>query len=689
MYSKMAYFQQGYELLRELEPSLHELMQALVQQRKEYLSEMTQLDVTELLATKMLHQTASNEKQGYLSMKIKGHWKRRWFVVADGKLHFYKNWKELNPIRSHDLLLASVKEETNKEDPKNSPLFGIQFPSEALSLQAISFEDRDEWLKVLRNSIAFRLKKANQSNNASTVQRRMTSKAYGQLRMISDENCYCADCNRKDPDWASINLGTLICYECSGIHRSLGVHISRVRSLTLDDWEPELLMLMKTIGNAKANSIWEFNVSQSLKPSASSDRETRDRYIRAKYQLKRFIERPTPELSKNLNKYLYEATMENDLLGVYKLIAQGAEVNVKDENTGRALIHHAVIEGATNLFCLELLIQSGAKVYETDIHGRTALHYAAKLDRTGHAKLLIARGGDITIKDDEGHTAVEMASVAHSKEFLQLVGDMNEAAKEKIARQQPNAARETSSSKDGIKISSPMSLARQKEHLVEERKLNELQESLSEDLTTMRKHLNTLHKETSKDSNPDSLLATAKRLRAVRMVLFHTNPNEEKKKVKVEEKKEEKQEEETEIKKVRKHKRKKSRKDKRKVKKKRKQKQAKREGKENGSNSASDLSVASDADSEASGIVRASGDVGESSDSDHVLPPDLKIDIAAAKLKFKSKKSDKSCSARRKKKDSIAENGEEQTDPKTPPKKEKKPHCGRKKTNKKKATFKD
>lgn len=46
-----------------------------------------------------------------------------------------------------------------------------------------------------------------------------------------------------DPEWASVNLGALICEECAGVHRGLGVHISRVKSLTLDKWEPELLMV--------------------------------------------------------------------------------------------------------------------------------------------------------------------------------------------------------------------------------------------------------------------------------------------------------------------------------------------------------------------------------------------------------------------------------------------------------------
>jgi Arf-GAP with GTPase, ANK repeat and PH domain-containing protein 1/3/4/5/6/9/11 len=55
------------------------------------------------------------------------------------------------------------------------------------------------------------------------------------LRRI-DGNDRCADCSAQQPQWASINLGTLICIECSGIHRKLGSHISKVRSLELDDW---------------------------------------------------------------------------------------------------------------------------------------------------------------------------------------------------------------------------------------------------------------------------------------------------------------------------------------------------------------------------------------------------------------------------------------------------------------------
>ncbi len=58
--------------------------------------------------------------------------------------------------------------------------------------------------------------------------------------MKAPGNDKCADCDGGTPTWASINLGIMLCIECSGIHRSLGVHISKVRSVTLDDWDADL-----------------------------------------------------------------------------------------------------------------------------------------------------------------------------------------------------------------------------------------------------------------------------------------------------------------------------------------------------------------------------------------------------------------------------------------------------------------
>lgn len=75
-----------------------------------------------------------------------------------------------------------------------------------------------------------------------------------------------------DPTWASLNLGALICIECSGIHRNLGTHLSRVRSLALDDLPRELTLVLGAIGNHMVNNIWEARTMGHRKPAPDATR---------------------------------------------------------------------------------------------------------------------------------------------------------------------------------------------------------------------------------------------------------------------------------------------------------------------------------------------------------------------------------------------------------------------------------
>ena len=86
-----------------------------------------------------------------------------------------------------------------------------------------------------------------------------------------------------------------MCIECSGIHRNLGSHISKVRSLDLDEWPSGPLSVMMALGNETGNSIWEARPSQG-KPNPRSSREDKERWIRAKYENKEFIILPQPGL---------------------------------------------------------------------------------------------------------------------------------------------------------------------------------------------------------------------------------------------------------------------------------------------------------------------------------------------------------------------------------------------------------
>ncbi|OAV94461.1 hypothetical protein PTTG_08830 [Puccinia triticina 1-1 BBBD Race 1] len=106
------------------------------------------------------------------------------------------------------------------------------------------------------------------------------------------ENKLCADCKRNDPRWASTNLGCFMCIRCSGIHRSMGVHITRIKSIDLDTWTPEQVACVQRWGNKRANAYWEAH----LRPGHMPPDHKIESFIRSKYESKRWaMEGPVPE----------------------------------------------------------------------------------------------------------------------------------------------------------------------------------------------------------------------------------------------------------------------------------------------------------------------------------------------------------------------------------------------------------
>lgn len=103
-------------------------------------------------------------------------------------------------------------------------------------------------------------------------------------------NNECADCGRKDPEWASCNLGVFLCTECAGIHRSLGSHVSRVRSLRLDKWDDAQVDELAAVGNVVAKAKYEAHVPACYRRPHSDDVSVvKEQWVRAKYEREEFV----------------------------------------------------------------------------------------------------------------------------------------------------------------------------------------------------------------------------------------------------------------------------------------------------------------------------------------------------------------------------------------------------------------
>lgn len=109
--------------------------------------------------------------------------------------------------------------------------------------------------------------------------------------LLHKDNCFCVDCGAPNPKWASANIGVFICLKCCGVHRSLGTHISRVLSVTLDEWSDEDIDAMVEVGgNAAANAIYEAFIPEGVsKPGPDASHDDRRRFIRSKYELQEFL----------------------------------------------------------------------------------------------------------------------------------------------------------------------------------------------------------------------------------------------------------------------------------------------------------------------------------------------------------------------------------------------------------------
>ncbi|KAK9410961.1 arf-GAP with GTPase ANK repeat and PH domain-containing protein 1-like [Crotalus adamanteus] len=155
------------------------------------------------------------------------------------------------------------------QQEENFEFIIVSLTGQTWHFEATTYEERDAWVQAIESQILASLQSCESSKNKSRLSSQNEVMALQSIRNFRG-NSHCVDCEIQNPDWASLNLGALICIECSGIHRNLGTHLSRVRSLDLDDWPVELIKVMSSIGNELANSVWEEKTQGHAKPVPNS-----------------------------------------------------------------------------------------------------------------------------------------------------------------------------------------------------------------------------------------------------------------------------------------------------------------------------------------------------------------------------------------------------------------------------------
>lgn len=326
-------------------------------------------------------------------------WHKFWIVLDQGKLSEYVNWKDkldlhMEPI---DLRMASVREARGSE---RRFCFEVITPQFTRVYQAPSEEDMKAWIAAVNNALqsAFESRGAvpapspTPSSNHSTrkdiaavltgkstsfhghrqasnpnrrtadnaVHRHATTgdkPGYRRLettetepnlllqriRSADEGNKVCADCGTESKvDWCSINLGILLCIECSGIHRSLGTHISKVRSLTLDTsvFTQDIIEILLLIGNRVSNMIWESKPDRFLKPAPHSTREQRLHFITAKYADRAYV--TSPNATQPPDDLLLTSIKRNDIQNVLQALALRANPNAHDRSRSTHAVYLAL-----------------------------------------------------------------------------------------------------------------------------------------------------------------------------------------------------------------------------------------------------------------------------------------------------------------------------------------------------------
>ncbi|XP_059225180.1 ARF GTPase-activating protein Git [Stomoxys calcitrans] len=231
-------------------------------------------------------------------------------------------------------------------------------------------------------------------SNSSNTSLKNTKMSRSKTRIPTE---VCGDCGASDPSWASINRGILLCSDCCSVHRSLGRHISIVKSLRQGSWEPSVLNFVNSLNAHGANCVWEHHLLDSTTSGNKGPHRLR---------------KPSPKDPLHPNKSDFIKAKHVQLAFVLKPNLQDAD----DDITGSAGLEHelskqlhASVRTSNLETSLRLLVQGADPNFFHEEKRSTPLHVAAKFGQASQIELLIVHGAEINVVDGNGLTPLEVA----------------------------------------------------------------------------------------------------------------------------------------------------------------------------------------------------------------------------------------------------------------------------------------